>query len=122
MHRFKFIPFLRINPFFAVGWTDRNLGVYVGFSGRKTLPVIKNDGWHFTKMFSAEIILESVYASSHTEFRADVNGIDDILHKRSSNKTYYGGEAVEKVIAIDENFPKYLVNNKESFKEFIIPE
>ena len=48
--------------------------------------------------------------------------VDDILHKRSSNKTYYGGEAVEKVIAIDKNFPKYLVNNKESFKEFIIPE
>ena len=120
MRRFKTIPFLRINHFFAANWIDRNLGAYIGFKP-KSLPVIKNAGWHFTKMFPIEVILESVYASSHTEFRSDVKGINDIELKRSQNQTYYGGVAVGKVVELDDTFPSFLLNNKERFKDYIKP-
>jgi beta-1,4-mannosyl-glycoprotein beta-1,4-N-acetylglucosaminyltransferase len=121
MRKLKLLPFLRINPHFASGWSDRNFGVYVGFYGREVLPIITNAGWHFTKMFPAEDILESVFASSHIEFRSDVSGIEDIIRKRTEKKTYYGGESVGEVVVLDKTFPKYLVDNKERFKEFIIP-
>ena len=121
MRRLKFFPFLRINPHFAAGWLDRYFGIYVGFYGREALPIISNAGWHFTKMFPAEDILESVFASSHLEFRSDVSGIDDVIRKRNEKKTYYGGELFGEIVPLDNSFPKHLIDNKERFKNFIIP-
>lgn len=120
MRRYKFIPFLRINPFFASGWIDRNLGAFVGFSP-KPLPLIRNAGWHFTKMFPPETILESVYASSHTEFRSDVKGLEDIIYKRSHNQVYYGSKEKGIIVKLDSSFPEFITKNQDRFKEFIKP-
>lgn len=120
MKRFKFWPFLKINPFFAVGSADRRWGVWIGFSRKKALPIINNAGWHFTKMFSTDLILDSISAMSHTELVPNNLSKTYVEERRKSHKIYYGGDAVGEVVKLDSTFPTYLLKNKKRFSRFII--
>lgn len=120
MRRFKIIPLLRINKFFAVGRFDEYFGAWVGFTGKKTLPIIKNAGWHFTKMFSPEIVIESITASSHTEFNINKVNVEFITNRRQEHKNYYGGEAVGTKMLLDNTFPEFLLNNKKKYQSYLL--
>jgi beta-1,4-mannosyl-glycoprotein beta-1,4-N-acetylglucosaminyltransferase len=120
MRRFKFWPFLRINPFFAVGTIDRYFGTWVGIKKRKKIPILRNAGWHFTKMFSDEIVLDSINASSHTEFNSPDINIHYIKNRKATHQVFYGSYQKGKVVKLDHTFPKYLVENKGKFNQFIL--
>jgi hypothetical protein len=120
MKRHKIIPFLRINPFFSTGTLDRFIGAWVGFKGPAPINIIKNAGWHFTKMFSNDIILESINASSHTEFHTENISIEFIQNQKNKKQNFYGGIAKGIKVEIDESFPEYLRLNAHKFKEFLL--
>lgn len=120
MKRHKIIPFLRINPFFSTGKLDRLIGAWVGFKGPSPLNIIKNAGWHFSKMFSDDTILESVKASSHTEFNSENISIDFIQKRKNEYSNFYGGSSKGIKVAIDDSFPEYLRLNAHKFKEFLL--
>jgi beta-1,4-mannosyl-glycoprotein beta-1,4-N-acetylglucosaminyltransferase len=120
MKRFKFWPFLKINPFFAVGKLDKHFGAWVGFGKRTKLPILPDAGWHFTKMFSDEIILDSIHASSHTEFNSPDIDVDYIKRRKAEHQVFYGNPQKGKVVKLDDTYPKYLIDNKSKFNPFIL--
>ena len=120
MRRSKAIPLLRINPFFSLGFFDKHFGAWVGFKGKPSIEVIKNAGWHFTKIFPPEVILESINATSHTEFNLHNIDIEYIIDKRKNFSTYYGGEATGKKVELDESFPQYILSNKGKLKQYLL--
>jgi beta-1,4-mannosyl-glycoprotein beta-1,4-N-acetylglucosaminyltransferase len=120
MKRFKYWPFLRVNPFFAVGKVDKIFGMWVGFKILKQIPIIPNAGWHFTKMFSDDLKLDSIRASSHVEFNSPSIDIEFIKKRRQNHQVFYGNLLEGKEVKLDNTFPHYLLLNKDKFKEFIL--
>jgi hypothetical protein len=120
MKRFKFWPFLRVNPFFAVSNFDRYFGAWVGFGKREKITVLPNAGWHFTKMFSDEIVLDSIHASSHIEFNSPDIDIEHIKKRKTDHQVFYGNYRKGTVVNLDNTFPKYLLENKKNFNQFIL--
>jgi beta-1,4-mannosyl-glycoprotein beta-1,4-N-acetylglucosaminyltransferase len=120
LRRFKWFPFMRLDPHFSASMFDSFTGAYVGFRKKQSLPIIVNAGWHFTKMFSSEKVLESINNSSHVNFNTEQISIDFIEEKKKEHRTFYGKDVKGNVVNLDSSFPQYLLNNKEKFQEFLL--
>lgn len=106
-------------PFY---WTTRNFYFW-------KLPVhwhvpnielIRNAGWHFNNLFSANEILMKIQSSAHTEFNTlEVrnNAFDNFI----KGKDIYTGRKY-KIVNIDDTFPKEVVENLEKYDSFIYKE
>ena len=116
--RFKWIPLMRVNPFFSATPFDIWLGTWIGF-GRKKISVVKNAGWHFTKIYSLDDNVEHARNTPHLE--AVQNGIyrEQISERIEKNLTSYGKVATGVTVTIDDSFPAYVVQNQEKFSEYI---
>jgi beta-1,4-mannosyl-glycoprotein beta-1,4-N-acetylglucosaminyltransferase len=116
--RFKWIPLMRVNPFFSATKFDVWLGTWIGFN-RKKLAVVKNAGWHFTKIYSLEDNVEHARNTPHLE--AVQNGInkEEISARIESKLTSYGKVAKGRTVEIDNSFPSYVLQNKAKFSEYI---
>ena len=94
------------------------------------LKIVKNGGWHFTRIISPEEIhLKELDAEHHDEYRASNKNperIKDLIDRRiidhdhiaDSKKSKYGSEFKLKVISLDE-LPQYIKINWEKYKEFL---
>jgi beta-1,4-mannosyl-glycoprotein beta-1,4-N-acetylglucosaminyltransferase len=111
---------MRLDPHFSASMFDSFTGAYVGFRKKQSLPIIVNAGWHFTKMFSSEKVLESINNSSHVNFNTEQISIDFIEEKKKEHRTFYGKDVKGNVVNLDSSFPQYLLNNKEKFQEFLL--
>ena len=79
-------------------------------------------GWHFSYLGGAEAIKYKLENFSHQEFNnpnyTDINIIKDRLF---NEEDILGRNLILKKVEIDNTFPKYIVDNQEKFKEFILP-
>ena len=94
------------------------------------LKIVKNGGWHFTRVISPEKIhLKELDAEHHDEYRASNKNpekIKDLINRRvidhdhiaNSNKSKYGNEFKLKVIPLDE-LPEYIKINWKKYEEFL---
>ena len=87
----------------------------------KNLQIIENGGWHFSYLQSPENISKKIKSFAHGEFNK-VNFTDEktIEEKIKMEKDIFDRNISYKKVPLDDSFPKYIVDNKEKFVQWII--
>ena len=87
----------------------------------KNLQIIENGGWHFAYMQTPEKISKKIKSFSHGEYNTlDFTDEKKIEEKMKSHEDIFNRGFNYKKVEIDHTFPKYIVDNKEKLKEWII--
>jgi len=83
--------------------------------------LIKYGGWHFSFLKDPESIKKKITSYSHQEFNKEKFTDSQNIEKRIINgKDLFDRNIKYKAINIDENFPDYILNNKNKFKNWIV--
>jgi len=87
----------------------------------KNIDIFQNGGWHFNNLYSADVISRKLKVSPHIEFSSNEYSSIDVVKKKISNleDLYKRGHKYKKV-EIDSSYPKYIIENKDKFKDWII--
>ena len=87
----------------------------------KSIEVFREGGWHFNYLLKPEAISNKLKTFAHTEFDNEKFTNIEIIKKNINNLNdlFNRGNKFQKV-EIDETFPKYIIQNKEEYKEWII--
>jgi len=87
----------------------------------RDLQIIKDGGWHFSYLQNTENILKKISSFSHGEHnKPELANKKNIEKNIKMQKNIFGLNFSYKKINIDNTFPKYIVENKEKLKEWII--
>ena len=87
----------------------------------RNLQIIENGGWHFAYLQSPENISQKIKSFAHGEFnKAHFVNQDNIKKKIEMGEDIFDRGINYKRVEIDNSFPKYIVDNKEKFKKWII--
>jgi len=87
----------------------------------RNLEIFENAGWHFNNIMSPEKISIKLKTFAHTEFSDDKYSSPKIIKKKIDQKIDLfdrGNELIK--IDLNHTFPRYLINNIEKYKEWII--
>ena len=91
------------------------------FDKPRNLQIIENGGWHFAYLQTPDNILKKIESSAHGEFnKQDYKNKEKIIEKISMGKDIFNRGISYKKIEIDSSFPRYILENKEKFKDWII--
>jgi len=91
------------------------------FDKPRNLQIIENGGWHFAYLQNTESISKKIKSFAHGEFnKPNFANPESINEKISKGKDIFDREISYRKVEIDNSFPKYIVNNKEKLKEWII--
>ena len=83
--------------------------------------LIFNGGWHFSFLKKPKDIAKKIKAYSHQEFNKDDFVDEKKIEERINNgKDLFNRSFEYKKIEIDESFPKYILENRAIFEEWII--
>ena len=83
--------------------------------------LIKDGGWHFTWVSSVENIIKKIESTAHQEFNIEENKKPErILALIQSGRDVNKPQARYELQKIDDQFPKYLIENFEKFKQFCL--
>jgi len=87
----------------------------------RNLQIIQNGGWHFAYLQNPKNISKKIKSFAHGEFNKEnfVNE-ENIKKKINMGKDIFDRGISYKKIEIDHTFPKYIFENKEKLKEWII--
>ena len=87
----------------------------------KNLQIIKDGGWHFAYLQSPENISKKIKSFAHGEFNRDNMAEEkNIRFKIENNKDIFDRGYKIKKIEVNETFPKYILENKEKLKDWIV--
>ena len=87
----------------------------------KNLQIIEDGGWHFAYLQSTENISKKIKSFAHGEFnQPHLNDPKTINEKINMKKDIFNRNIKYKKVEIDNTFPKYIIENKDKFKEWII--
>tara|TARA_B110000008_G_scaffold177966_1_gene177389 strand:- start:589 stop:1374 length:786 start_codon:yes stop_codon:yes gene_type:complete len=83
--------------------------------------IVKNGGWHFSFLLSPDDIKYKIESFAHSEFNnSKFNNIDKIRSSIENNYDLFDRNLEYKKVAIDSSYPKYILENKDKFKDWII--
>ena len=86
----------------------------------ENLKIIKNGGWHFSFLYDVEGIIKKISSFQHTEFdKEEFKNKEIIKQKIKDGKDIFNRNFFFKKVNIDEKFPKFLVDNKDIYKNWI---
>ena len=87
----------------------------------KSIQVVENGGWHFNSMLTPEEISIKLRTFAHTEFAkseySDINVIKENINKK---KDLFKRNITYEKVNLDENYPKYILDNKKKFDYWIL--
>ena len=87
----------------------------------RNLQIIENGGWHFSFLQTPENISQKIKSFAHGEFNnPNLSSLENIESKIIMQKDVLDRNIVYKKVQIDSSFPKYITDNQEKFKEWII--
>ena len=87
----------------------------------RDLQIIKDGGWHFSYLQSPDSILKKIYSFSHGEHnKPEFANQENIKEKIKMKENIFGLKFSYKKVDIDHTYPKYITENKEKLKEWII--
>ena len=87
----------------------------------KNIKIFTNAGWHFTDVMSVDKISLKLKTFAHVEFSKEkFSSIDLIKNKIENLEDLFGRGHKYEIVELDKKFPKYILDNKIKFKEFII--
>ena len=83
--------------------------------------VIKNGGWHFSFLMSADQIKLKLKSYAHGEYNnSNYNSFEKINNAINSKVDLFNRDIEFEKIPFDRSFPNYIFLNKEKFKDWII--
>ena len=87
----------------------------------KSIELFEEGGWHFNNLMTPEKISIKLKTFAHTEFSTDEFSSVEVIKRKINNKIdlFERGHSYE-TLTLDKRFPKYILENIEKFKEFII--
>ncbi len=87
----------------------------------RNLQIIKNGGWHFAYLQTPENISKKIKSFAHGEFnKSDNTNEDSIGLKIEKGQDIFKRGHNLKKIDIDSSFPKYILENKDKLKKWIV--
>ena len=91
------------------------------FDKEKNIEIFNESGWHFNNLLSPEEISKKLKTFAHTEYSSDRFSSIEIIQKKIDERIdlFERGEKYKKE-ALNDNFPKYLLENLSKYKDFII--
>lgn len=82
--------------------------------------IVENGGWHFTSMGGVERILDKIKSFSHQEFNhtdfLDPHHVSDAINQ---GKALFDQSEKLKFVALDDSYPRYLLEHPEKFSAWI---
>ena len=91
------------------------------FDKIKNIQIIKDGGWHFSYLQSPDKIIKKIASFSHGEWnKSEFANIQNIEEKIRNQKNIFDLEFSYKKVNLDSTFPKYIIENRDKFKEWII--
>ena len=81
---------------------------------------IINGGWHFSYMQTPKQILKKVKSFSHGEYNNETLNEKNIEEKILKNEDIFSRNIKLKKINLDDSYPKYIIQNKDKFFDWII--
>ena len=82
--------------------------------------IIKDAGWHFSFLYDVEGIIKKISSFQHTEFdKEEIKNKENIINKINNGEDIFERNYIFKKIEIDNKFPKYLINNKDKYSNWI---
>ena len=87
----------------------------------KNIQIFHDAGWHFNNIMPPEEISLKLQTFAHSEFSSEKYSSVDVIKKKIENKEdlFERGHKY-KSVELDQKFPKYILDNKEKFNEFIL--
>ena len=87
----------------------------------KNIQIFQDAGWHFNNIMTPEEISLKLKTFAHSEFSSEKYSSVDIIKNKIKNKEdlFERGHKY-KFVKLDQKFPKYILENKEKFNEFIL--
>ena len=87
----------------------------------RDLQIIKNGGWHFSYLQTPDKLLKKIKSFSHGERnKPEFTSEKNIKEKIEMQKNIFDLGFSYKKIEIDGSYPKYILNNREKFRDWII--
>ncbi len=87
----------------------------------KNIELFDKGGWHFNNLMTPENISIKLKTFAHTEYSEDKFSSINVIKKKINQKIdLFDRGHTYKTLSLDKRFPKYILENKEKFKEFII--
>ena len=100
---------------------SKNLKKIFKFNIEKSIEIIKDGGWHFNNIMSAKQISLKLRTFAHSEFSGEkFSTIKIIENKIKKKKDLFERGHIYKKMKMDQNFPEFLLNNKQKYKKFIL--
>ncbi len=91
------------------------------FDKEKSIQLIKNGGWHFTYLMTPDEILNKIENMAHTEFNKEkFKNIEKIKENISNLIDPFDRNLRLKKVNIDHNYPEYLIQNLNIYKDWIL--
>jgi len=88
---------------------------------QRKFQIIENGGWHFAYLQTPENISKKIKSFAHGEFnKAHFIDEENIKKKISMGKDIFDRGINYRKVQLDNSFPKYIIDNKEKFKDWII--
>ncbi len=91
------------------------------FDKEKNIELFENGGWHFNNIQSPEEISLKLKTFAHSEFSGIKYSDEKIISKKIENRIdLFNRGHTYKVVDFDDKFPKYLRDNIEKYKKFLL--
>jgi len=91
------------------------------FYKEKSIEVFNNGGWHFNSLLTAEDISIKLKTFAHTEFASSAySDVEIIKNNIKKQRDLFKRNKFYNKIELDNSFPKYILKNKEKFKDWIL--
>jgi len=87
----------------------------------KSPQIIEDGGWHFSFLKTPELIQKKINSFAHQEFNEEkFTNLDLIKNRLNSNKDIFDRNYSYKKIEINNEFPDYILKNKDKLSDWII--
>ena len=91
------------------------------FYESKSPQLISDGGWHFSYLKTPDEISKKIKSFAHQEFnKPNFTNIEEIRKKINNRVDIFDRQYKYQKINLDDNFPKYILENKIKFQKWII--
>ena len=100
---------------------SKNIKKFWRINKERNIQLIYDGGWHFNNLLDAEEISIKLKTFAHNEFSLPKFSSVKLIQGKIDNKMdlFERGYVYKKVL-LDSSFPKYLIENQNKFKDFIL--
>ena len=94
---------------------------FLRFDKEKNIQLFDNAGWHFNNIMDPLQISKKLKTFAHTEFNEDKFSSPEVIKSKINKRIdLFGRGHNYQIVNLDKSFPKYLLENYELYKDFIL--